>query len=141
MQQKYVPIRAGSLLPLVLLYGAASLIHFSHNAEFLSEYPNLPAWFTRAGVYGAWVGVTAIGVVGYLLLRARYARTGLLLLVVYGAFGLDGLSHYALAPPSAHTWTMNFTIGFEAVMGGVLIAAVVVALFRSRSGAMRNGAA
>ena len=135
MKQKYLPIRASSLLPLVLLYGAASLIHFSHNAEFLNEYPNLPAWFTRAGVYAAWLGVTAIGVVGYLLLRARYARTGLLVLAIYGAFGLDGLSHYALAPPSAHTLAMNFTIGFEAVMGAVLIGVVMAAMFRSRSGA------
>ena len=39
------------LAVLLLLYLAASLLHFVHNAEFLSDYPNLPAWLTRSQVY------------------------------------------------------------------------------------------
>ena len=38
-------------------------------------------------------------------------------LVVYGALGLDGLGHYALALCSEHTWTMNFTIWSEVASG------------------------
>lgn len=36
----------------VLLYGLA--VHFTHNAEYLSNYPNLPEWFTRSQIDGTW---------------------------------------------------------------------------------------
>ena len=36
-------IRIDVLLSFLLAYGAASLFHHIHNAEFLSEYPNMPA--------------------------------------------------------------------------------------------------
>ena len=47
------------LLPLMLVYGAASLLHFMHNAVYLRDYPNLPVWLTSAGVVGAWLVVAA----------------------------------------------------------------------------------
>lgn len=36
---------------LLCLYCAGSLIHFVHNAEFLTDYPNLPESWSRSGVY------------------------------------------------------------------------------------------
>jgi hypothetical protein len=39
------------LLGLLLLYGLASLIHFTHNAEFLGEYPNMPSGLSRSHIY------------------------------------------------------------------------------------------
>lgn len=50
------------LIALTLLYATASLIHFVHNAEFLADYPNLPQTWTRAEVYLAWAGMTALGI-------------------------------------------------------------------------------
>ena len=47
------------LAALLLLYAAASLVHCAHDAEFVRDYPNLPASWTRAGVYGAWVAPMA----------------------------------------------------------------------------------
>ena len=117
-------IRLDVLLVLLIAYGAASLFHYSHNAEFLNEYPNLPAWLSRAQVYGAWLSVTAVGLVGYFLVRWRYRLLGLIVLAVYGVLGLDGLGHYAVAPPSAHTLTMNLTIWLEVVTAVLLLAAV-----------------
>src|SRR5262245_64805275 len=106
--------RAGRVLPfLLLLYGAASLAHFVHNAEFLAEYPNLPVWLTRGQVYLAWFGIAALGALGYFLIRLRYELLGFGVLGVYGVLGLDGLLHYSRAPMTAHTATMNFTIWFE----------------------------
>jgi len=35
----------------VMLYAAASLVHFAHNAEYLADYPNLPSWLTRYQIY------------------------------------------------------------------------------------------
>ena len=93
---------------------AASLFHHVHNAEFLDEYPNMPAWLSPMGVYAAWSAATAIGVAGYALLRSGYRIVGLVLLIVYGCYGLDGLAHYALAVPSAHSLTMNVSIWLEA---------------------------
>ena len=62
------------LLALMLVYGAASLFHFIHNATYIQDYPNLPAWITPVGVYVAWCVIAAVGVVGYWLYRrvSRY---------------------------------------------------------------------
>jgi len=119
------PVRTGLLLAFLLLYAAASLVHYAHNAEFLGDYPNMPAWLSPALVYGAWLGVTAVGVIGFILIRRGYQLTGLAVLGVYGVLGLDGLTHYTLAPLSAHTFTMNLTIWLEAASAVLLLAAVV----------------
>jgi hypothetical protein len=109
----------------LITYAAASLLHFGHNAEHLSEYPNLPTWITRADVYSTWLAQTAIGLVGYFLVRGRYPFVGLAGLAVYGLLGLGGLAHYAVAPPSAHTLMMNATIWLEAATALLLLTAVV----------------
>lgn len=120
-----------SLLPILLLtYGAASLVHYAHNAEFLIDYPNMPAWLSPARVYAAWLGVTAIGLVGFLLICRGYQLTGLAVLGVYGVLGLDGLGHYTLASLSAHTFTMNLTIWLEAATAVLLLSAVVSMMLR-----------
>ena len=78
-------------------------------------------------VYVAWIAITAIGVVGYLLFRYQYRKIGLLVLAVYAMFGFDGLAHYSLAPMSAHTATMNLTIWLEAATAGLFL--ITVAIF------------
>jgi len=112
------------LLICLLAYAVASLAHYSHNAEFLDAYPNMPAWLSRAQVYAAWLAVTAIGLVGYLLVRSRYRLPGLIVLAVYGLLGLDGLGHYAVAPLSAHTAAMNLTVWLEVATAVLLLGAV-----------------
>ena len=129
--------RSRWLLPALLAYAAASLFHHVHNATFLSAYPNLPAWLSPAGVYVAWAVVTAVGVLGYLLLRLRQPLTGLALLGVYALLGLTGLDHYARAPIAAHSPMMNLTIGCEVATAVVLlgvVAANLAAALRSRPG-------
>jgi hypothetical protein len=116
---------AKPLLILLLAYGAASLVHYAHNAEFLADYPNMPAWLSRAKVYVAWLGVTAIGVLGYLLARRGHQLGGLCVIAVYAAIGFDGLAHYRLAPLSAHTATMNLTIWLEVAAAALLFTAAV----------------
>ena len=123
-------VRIDVLLVFLLAYGTASLFHHVHNAEFLAEYPNMPAWLSRVQVYGAWLGVTAVGLAGYLLMRCRYQLTGLLALGVYGALGLYGLGHYVVAPLSAHTLTMNITIWLEVTTALLLLAAVAGSLLK-----------
>ena len=108
------------LLVLLLSYGAASLIHFIHNAEFLTDYPNLPQSWSRTGVYLVWAGMTIVGVSGWLLIRRGYQRAGLLIVAVYAALGIDSLGHYVLASLSAHTAAMNATILLEVATAGVL---------------------
>ncbi len=123
-------IRTDVLLILSLAYAAASLFHYAHNAEFLNDYPNMPAWLSRARVYAAWLGVTAVGLVGYSLIRWRYRFTGLAVLGFYGALGLDGLGHYAVAPVSAHTSVMNLTIWLEAATAVLLLTTVASFMLR-----------
>ena len=78
-----------TILVLLLLYGVASLIHFIHNAEFLAEYPNLPSSWTRTGVYLVWLGITAVGASGWLLIHRGFHRVGLVVVAVYAIMGLD----------------------------------------------------
>jgi hypothetical protein len=112
------------LLP---LYIAASLLHFSHNAEYLSSYPNLPPWISRANIYYIWLGMTAAGCLGFLLYRKRRSLFGLTLLGLYATAGLGGLLHYTRAPFSAHTATMNVSILFEASIAAALLAVTLFA--------------
>ena len=111
---------------LLLVYCAASLVHFVHNAEYAQTYPNLPGWITRASVYWTWLGITAGGVLGYVLYRFTPRILGLVLLCLYAAVGLDGLLHYLLAPMDVHTHAMNFTIWFEVIVAAILLLYLLV---------------
>ena len=116
---------AKALPVLLLVYGVASLVHFIHNAEFLPDYPGLPATWTRGGVYGAWLGMTAVGILGWLLVRGRYPISGLLLICVYAALGMDSLGHYVVAPIFEHSAMMNATILLEVAAAVVVFVAAV----------------
>jgi hypothetical protein len=126
------PDRSGlrTLALLLLVYGAASLVHFVHNAEFIAEYPNLPATWSRADVYLAWIAVTAVGIAGWLLVSRSYAMAGFALLAIYAALGLDSLGHYVLAPLSAHTFAMNATIMLEVTAAGLVLVEIARQLAR-----------
>ena len=118
------------LLVLLLIYWAASLIHFIHNAEFLADYPNLPDSWTRAGVYFAWIGITVVGVIGWVLVARNYHRSGLLLIAIYAVFGLDSLGHYIVAPLSSHPLAMNSTIFLEVAAATLVLIEVARQIVR-----------
>jgi len=109
------------LLALTAAYFLTSLGHFSHNAEFICEYPNLPAWLTRAQVYAVWAAITSVGATGLLLMRKKFMATGLLLVAVYAALGFDGLGHYAVAPIELHPLMANVTILSEVIAAALLL--------------------
>jgi hypothetical protein len=117
---------------LLLVQLAASLLHFAHNAEYLADYPNLPAWLGRADVYLTWLGLAAIGALGFVLCRIGWRLAGLTLIGVYAVSGFDGLLHYTRAPFAAHTTAMNFTIWFEVAAAALLLSAVVASLEKRR---------
>jgi hypothetical protein len=136
MHKEREMFRIDRLLIILLVYCAASLFHFVHNAVYIDDYPNLPGWISVAGVYITWCGITSIGIAGYLLVRRGYRVAGLAVVAVYGAFGLDGLAHYSLAPVSAHTLTMNLSIWLEAITAVLVLVAVAYMMaghLRSRS--------
>jgi hypothetical protein len=114
------------LAVLLFAYAGASLVHHVHNAEFLADYPNMPAWITRPAVYAAWLCETMLGVAGYLILRRGYPVVGLGLIVIYAALGFDAFVHYALAPAAAHTAAMNATIWLEAAAAALVLVAIAV---------------
>jgi hypothetical protein len=118
------------LLALVAVYFAASLAHFGHNAEYIAFYPGMPGWLTREKVYFVWFGITALGLIGLVLDRLALPAVALLLLGVYGAFGLDGLAHYTLALCSEHTLMANITIWSEAATGLLVLLASAVLFTR-----------
>jgi hypothetical protein len=122
-------------LVLTIVYFLTSLGHFGHNAEFICEYPNLPAWLTRAKVYAAWAAITSVGVLGIFFIRQRLIAVGLVLIAVYAALGFDGLGHYSVAPMELHTLTENFTILSEVAAAALLLGVTIhllAAQLRSR---------
>jgi hypothetical protein len=129
--------RFDGLLIALLAYGAASLLHFSHNAIYIDEYPNLPAWLTSFKVWATWCAEAAIGLGGFLLYAKGIRRTGLLMIVLYAALAYDGLAHYGRAPMFAHTFAMNFTIWFEVIAGTALLAIAGTQLVRLITGSPR----
>lgn len=86
----------------------------------------MPAWLSSAMIYGAWMGVTAVGLAGYLLVRHGHQIAGFAVLAIYAVLGFDGLAHYGLAPVSAHSTMMNFTIWLEVATAAVLLTLVAV---------------
>jgi hypothetical protein len=118
------------LLALLAVYCVASLIHFVHNAEFVSAYPNLPAGLTRSKVYLAWLAITAVGAAGIFVVRLGARLPGLLLIAAYAALGFAGLDHYWVAAVSAHTLAMNATIWFEVAAAGALCATTMALVFQ-----------
>jgi len=105
----------------MIVYGVASLMHFAHNAVYLREYPNLPAWLTPAGVWAAFFAITAIGVLGYCVYRFGSRAVGVPMIAVYGVMGFGGLDHYVAAPVAAHSIVMNATIAIEAAAAATLL--------------------
>ncbi len=126
-------MRVTTLAVLVVLYAAASLLHFTHNAEYLALYPNLPPSWTRAEVYLAWGAVTVPGILGLWLYRRGHAWPGLALLAAYAVLGFAGLLHYTRAPWSHHSLAMNFTIGLEVASAACLLLHVVRLAMRERN--------
>ncbi len=119
--------RSSASLPwLFALYAAATLLHFAHNAQYLAQYPNLPASWSRVEVYVAWCGVMALGLVGYRLYVLGHFDIGLTILGLYAALGFGGLLHYTRAPMAHHSAMMNVTIWAEAAAGTLLLANVVL---------------
>jgi hypothetical protein len=106
---------------IMIVYGLASLMHFAHNAVYLREYPNMPAWLTPVGVWVAFLATTAVGVLGYGVYRLRSRAVGVLMIAVYGAMGFGGLDHYVAAPVAAHSIVMNVTIAAEAAAAATLL--------------------
>ena len=115
-------------LALTVAYFFTSLGHFTHNAEFICEYPNLPAWLTRVKVYAAWAAITSVGAFGVFLIAKRLTASGLLFIAVYAALGFDGLGHYAVAPMALHTFGANFTILSEVAAAALLLAVTLYLL-------------
>ena len=123
---------------LLLLYAAASLLHFIHNAQYLTDYPGLPTSWSQSGVYLAWMGMTAIGALGWLLLRKGFEWLGLAVLAGYAALGLDSLGHYVLASFSAHTLMMNATILVEVTAAALVMIQVARMLTRKMFAPVRS---
>jgi hypothetical protein len=124
---------AQRLLPYALLvYTAASLLHFAHNATYLAAYPNLPQSWVASQVWLAWCAVSAFALAGYLLWRATHRRAGLALLALYACCGFAGLLHYQRAGFHRHTAMMNLTILTEVVAALLLLTDVALLARRGR---------
>jgi hypothetical protein len=120
--------RARMLLLLMLIYAAASLTHFVHNALHIHAYPNLPSWITPFGVYLSWCAIAVIGALGFWLYRRVSRIAGLLIIGFYALLGFGGLDHYVIAPVGAHTVAMNASILVEVFTALALLRFVALSM-------------
>jgi hypothetical protein len=107
------------------VHGAASLIHFIHNATFLADYPNLPPGLTAFGVYAVWCAIASIGLAGFVCYSMGHLRVGLSLIALFALLGFGGLDHYVVAPIAAHSFAMNATIAIEVITAAALLVHVL----------------
>lgn len=115
----------------LIIYAMATTAHFVHNAVFLDDYPNLPAWFTPAGVIGVLLLIHLVGVLGVVAAYFSKRVLGLVLLGTYAVIGFDGLAHYSVASFRTHTLSMNLTILIEVIAAFLLFVCVLITLFAS----------
>jgi hypothetical protein len=120
------------LLAALIAYGAASLFHFTHNAVFIDDYPNLPPSLTSTRVILVWLGEAALGLFGYVFLHRGLPAAGFSMIAVYALLGFDGFAHYSRAPMADHTAMMNVTIWAEALAAAALIVVLLVRTHRHR---------
>lgn len=120
------------LLAALLAYGATSLIHFSHNAVYVDDYPNLPDSLTSTRIILVWLAEAALGLFGYVFLHRGLPGGGFSMIAVYALLGFDGFAHYSRAPMAEHTTTMNVTIWAEAVAAAVLLVVLLWRTHRNR---------
>jgi hypothetical protein len=120
----------------MLVYTAASLIHFVHNATYLHEYPNMPPSLTSLGVYVAWCAVATVGSLGYWIYRRVHRTIGRAIIGCYAVLGFAGLDHYIVAPMSAHSWVMHLTILIEVASAAWLLSTVLFGTLQRQSDAI-----
>jgi hypothetical protein len=102
---------------LAALYGLCTFAHFTHHAEFLVYYPNLPEGLTREVVYLLWMAVTVVGMAVVPFSMLGMGVVAGLLLALYGLLGLSGLAHYSLGAWEEHTLVANLLIVFQGLSG------------------------
>lgn len=124
--------RAYMLPALITLYGAASLLHFVHNAVYIQNYPNLPKWITPLGVYASWCVIAVIGALGYWLYLKVSRAYGLMAIAIYALLGFGALDHYVFAPIGAHSVAMNASIIAEVSAASALLIFIAYLLLTSR---------
>jgi hypothetical protein len=107
--------------PLLVLYIAASFLHFAHNAAQLDAYPNMFSFLTPLLVMVTWGTQMTIGLVGWVVLHRGHVRMGAGMIALCAVAGFDGLGHYALAPVRAHTPAMHLTIALEVASAAALL--------------------
>ena len=94
----------------------STAVHYTDNTIALDRYPG-PESIIRADVVITWLGLTAIGLVGYRLYRVgAYGRAHACLLA-YSATGLTTLLHYAYGGASRLEAWRHVSISLDGLAG------------------------
>ena len=116
---------ARSLLILVAINIAASMLRYTHYFIFYNAYPNETAWLSPPRVDLVWFVITFIGVLGYVLFKRHRFTWSFLCLYLYALLGVASLGQYALAPIAAHTFATNALILSQAGAAAALLIYVI----------------
>lgn len=113
---------------LLLLFLIASIVstnlHYTDNATFIENYPE-PDWITTSSIYGTWIAMTFIGVLGYWLYTQGQFLISYLCLIVYSVTGLSSPGHYFYGAISNFSIKMHALIWLDLFTGAFMLGFVV----------------
>jgi hypothetical protein len=106
---------------------AVSIVHYTDNYFNYSDFPqsrSLPNP-SQALVGSAWFAFTAIGLVGFLLLRRRVSTLALALLALYSGSGLVGIGHFLVPGATSMPWWRQTHVVLDIACGVGIFAATM----------------
>lgn len=115
----------------------STVLHYTDNYINIEHYPQ-PEWIDRTVVWAAWLGFTAFGVAGYVLLRrGAFAVAGACFLV-YSYTALSSLGHYWFGDFAEFDTRMHALIWMDGLTGSGVLVLAIWCLVASRSTSVRT---
>lgn len=109
------------LLLAITIYCAVCLYLFMSNMVFIDEHPNTSDWISTIGVTIAWIGLTCIGLVSWLLILRDKRFIGVIAIILFSVFNFGSAGHYSLEPVSSHTYISNIAIWLQVVTAWIVL--------------------
>jgi hypothetical protein len=110
---------------------ASTAVHYSDNAIALDRYP--PDTVTIPGIVVTWVGLTAIGLLGYVLYRRERFPAAQICLAIYSITGISTLAHYLYDGTGDLEWWRHVSMVSDGVTGSAVLAFALWSLLSTRS--------
>jgi hypothetical protein len=108
------------LLILLVMNIVITAFHYTDNFIDFEHYPS-PAWITQQGVWLAWIILTAIGIIGYVLYIKRVFWLAYISIAIYSITGAFSPGHYFFPAKVPFSFKMHTFIWLDAIAGAAIL--------------------